>query len=363
MHIGITPVLFPVFGLFNFCSFCSIIPLHICQTIQFEVNIIRKTIFLLLSLILFASVLITPMRTYAAEMDSYVGAVTTGGGNLNVRKSPSTSSAVLTSLKKGSYVTLMEKSGEWWKVEYASGQYGYCYAGYITPVEGTPVRVNTGGNVLNVRTGPGTSYSRITTIPNGTIVMLRSTENGWSRVLYNGTKLGYVSSQYLTGQSTGSNTGNTSGTISLSVPSFKQTDSRWASYPLGTQGGNIGTIGCAVTGIAMMESYRTGTTIYPDAMAKKLSFTSGGGVYWPSHYTAAYSLNMSQIKSLLEQGKPVLVGGTTNAGRQHWVVITGFTGGSLTAANFTIHDPGSNSRTTLQQYLNVYPNFYKYFYY
>lgn len=260
-------------------------------------------------------------------------------------------------------MTLMEKAGDWWKVEYADGLYGYCYAGYITPVEGTPVRVNTGGNVLNVRTGPGTSYSRIATLPHGDIVMLRSEQNGWSRVLYHGTKLGYVSSQYLTKQAAGSTTTPGTGAISLSLPSFKQTDSRWASYPLGSQGGTIGTIGCAVTGIAMMESYRTGSTIYPDAMAKKLSFTSGGGVYWPSHYTAVTTLNLEKIHSLLQQGKPVLIGGTTNSGRQHWVVITGFTGGSITASNFTIHDPGSNSRTTLQQYLNVFPIFYKYFHY
>lgn len=307
----------------------------------------------------------TPLRAHAAEWNSYVGAVTTGGGNLYVRSKPATGGTILASLKKGSYVTLMEKSGSWWKVEYADNKYGYCYAQYITPVDGTPVQVNTGGNVLNVRTGPGTSYSRITTIPHGDIVMLRSSANGWSRILYHGTKLGYVSSQYLSGQSSSNPGTSGSSAISLQVPSYKQTDSRWASYPLGTRGGTIGSIGCAVTGIAMLESYRTGSTIYPDAMAQRLSFTSGGGVYWPSHYTAVTSKTgyLSHIQSLLQQGKPVLLGATTGSGRQHWVVITGFTGGSLSPENFTINDPGSNSRTNLQQFFNSFPNFYKYFHY
>lgn len=298
-------------------------------------------------------------------MDSHVGAVTTGGGQLYVRSSPSTGSTILTSLKKGSYVTLMEKSGQWWKVEYADGKYGYCFSGYITPVEGSPAKVNTGGNVLNVRTGPGTSYSRIGTIPHGDIVMLRSQANGWSRILYHGTKLGYVSSQYLSGQSSGNTGSSGTASVSLQVPSFKQTDSRWASYPLGTKGGTIGTIGCAVTGIAMLESYRTGTTIYPNQMAQKLSFTAGGGVYWPSHFTAVTNKTgyLSHIHSLLQQGKPVLLGATTSSGRQHWIVITGFAGGSLSPENFTINDPGSNSRTNLQQFYNSFPNFYKYFYY
>ena len=346
--------------------FCGIIHLHICDYPTNEVKIIRKRISILLSAVLLLGALITPLRASAASTDSYVGAVTTGGGALYVRSSPSTGSSVLTSLKKGSYVTLISKSGDWWRVEYADDKYGYCYAGYITPVAGTPVRVDTGGDVLNVRSGPGTSYSRIATLPHGDIVMLRSSENGWSRVLYHGTKLGYVSSQYLSGVSNGSS-GSSSGysAVSLAVPSFKQTDSRWTNYPIGTSGGTIGTIGCATTGIAMMESYRTGTTIYPNAMAKQLSYTAGGSVYWPSHYTVVTSQSgyLSAIYNLLKAGKPVLLGAKTDGGRQHWVVITGFTGGSLTAANFTIHDPGSNSRTNLQQFLNVFPNFYKYFYY
>lgn len=296
-------------------------------------------------------------------MKSHVGAVTTGGGDLYVRASASTGSTILASLKKGSYVTLMSRSGDWWQVEYADDKYGYCYAGYITPVEGKPARVNTAGNVLNVRSGPGTSYSRVTTLPDGEIVMLRSSANGWSRILYHGTKLGYVSSQYLTSSNSGSSSGYAA--VSLSVPSFKQTDRRWSNDPIGTTGGTIGTIGCATTGIAMMESYRTGTTIYPNAMAKMLSYTAGGSVYWPSHYTVTTNSSgyLSKVYNLLKQGKPVLLGAKNAYGGQHWVVITGFTGGSLTTANFTINDPGSNSRTTLQQFFNVYPNFYKYFHY
>lgn len=329
---------------------------------------IKKSFIFLFSLFLLFSLISPALTVSAADMDSHVGAVTTGGGNLYVRATPSTGGTILASLKKGSYVTLIGKSGDWWKVEYANNKYGYCYAQYITPVEGSPVTVNTDGDVLNVRSGPGTSYSRIATLPHGSIVLLRSTENGWSRILYHGTKLGYVSSRFLSGQSN-DNSGNTgsNGTtiVSLKVPSYKQTDSRWASYPLGTKGGTIGKIGCAVTGIAMMESYRTGTTIYPDAMAKKLSFTAGGGVYWPGHYTVVTKKDgyLSHIKSLLEQNKPVLLGATTGSGRQHWIVITGFHGGSLTPENFSINDPGSNSRTNLQHFLNSFPNFYKYFYY
>ncbi len=353
------------FGLFCFSQKYGIIPLHICQTNHFEVTNIRKLITFALALFLAFGLILSPQRVSAAQMDSHVGAVTTVSGGLNVRKSASTGSAILASLNKGSYVTLISKSGSWWKVEYAQNKYGYCHADFITPVEGKPAQVVTPDrNVLNVRSGPGTSYSRIATVNHGDIVMVRSTAKGWSRILYHGTKLGYVSSQFLPGVGN-SNPGSGLSSISLAVPSMKQTDRRWSSYPLGTTGGTIGTIGCATTGIAIMESYRTGTTIYPNEMAKKLTYTSGGSVYWPSHYTVVTSKTgyLERIYELLQQGKPVLIGAKTNAGGQHWVVVKGFSGSSLTASNFLIEDPGTSTRTNLQQFFNAYPNFYKYFYY
>lgn len=355
----------PKFGVFSFYNKCGIIRLHICQTIDFEVTNIRKLLTFFLSLILAFGFLLWPQRVSAAQMDSFVGAVTTGNGSLNVRKSASTGSSVLTTLKKGSYVTLISRSGNWWKVEYGKNLYGYCHADFITPVEGKPAQVITPDrNVLNVRSGAGTQYNRIATLNHGDIVMVRSTANGWSRILYHGTKLGYVNNQFLSGAGN-SNAQSGLASVSLSVPSMKQTDKRWASYPLGTTGGTIGTIGCATTGIAIMESYRTGSSIYPNEMAKKLSFTSGGSVYWPGHFQVVTEKSgyLKNIYQLLQQGKPVLIGAKTAKGGQHWVVIKGFSGGELTESNFLIEDPGTYSRTNLQQFLNAYPNFYKYFYY
>ena len=48
----------------------------------------------------------------------------------------------------------------------------------------------------------------------------------------------------------------------------------------------------------------------------------------------------------------------------HFVIVKGFKGGnSLTKSNFIINDPGSNTRTTLNDFMNIYPNFYKIAYY
>lgn len=310
-----------------------------------------------ISLVLCAVLLVLLTVPVSASTARYAGAVTTQSGSLNVRKSASSASTVLATLPKGSHITLISKSGSWWYVEYGKNRYGYCHSDYITPVAGTAGEVSLSYGSLNVRTGPGTSYAAKDWLTDGEAVVVLSSDGSWSRILYHGTKTGYVSARYLSGGSTGA--------VSLKVPSFKQTDSRWANVKIGSSGKTIAQIGCATTAIAMLESYRTGTVIRPDTMAKKLTYTSSGSVYWPSHYTATTSSAdyLNRILTLLQAGKPVLFGAKNRYGGQHWVVITGFTGGSVTAANFTIHDPGSNSRTTLQQFLDVYPVFYKYFHY
>lgn len=311
----------------------------------------------LFAILLVALLVISIPMTAQANTPIYAGAVTVSYGSLHVRSGASTAHSILTALPKGSYITLLSKSDGWWKVQYGDGQYGYCHADYITAIEGRQANVAINWGTLNVRSGAGTGYTRIASLNKGDSVLILSTNNGWSRILYHGTKIGYVSSAYLSGNT------NTPTGVSLAVPSYKQTDGRWSGVKIGSSGKTIGQIGCTTTGIAMMESYRTGTTITPDAMSRRLSYTASGNVYWPSDYRVTTSYNLSNIVSLLQAGKPVLIGARNSYGAQHWVVITGYNGQGLSAVNFSINDPGSNSRTNLQQFFNAYPTFYKYFNY
>jgi len=307
--------------------------------------------------IILAAVILMPTRAEAADKNSVPGAVTISSGRLNVRSAPSAGAKVVTTLPKGGYITLLSSSGSWWRVEWAKGRYGYCHKDYVTQIAGTATAVDISSGSLNVRSGPGTGHGRKAALYDGETVMLLSSSGGWSRVLYHGVNTGYVSSGYLA--KSGSYRA-----VSLSVPNYKQTDSRWASVKIGSSGKTMGKIGCATTGIAMMESYRTGTTIYPNEMAKKLSYTSTGNVYWPSGYTAVTTSEgyLQKLYNELSKGYPVLIGAKNKWGGQHWVVVTGYSGaGSLSASGFTINDPGSSSRVNLQAFFNAYPNFYKYF--
>ena len=327
---------------------------HICQIHANEVNPIRRFLFPIFVCFLLLGCLVLPAD--AADSSSRAGQVITSSGSLNVRSSASSASPVTAKLPKNSLVTLISKSGSWWKVEYDNNRYGYCHADYIKVLSGEAVTVNTGSGSLNVRSGPGTGYTKTGSVAKRKTVLVLSSSGGWSRILFDGTKTGYVSSQYLSG-------GNAP--VALWVRNMKQMDPRWADQQVATSGKTFSQIGCATTAIAMLESHRTGIVRYPDEMMTLLTYTPSGSVYWPSHYSVVTQKDnyLQRIYSLLKQGKPILFGATNQYGSQHWVIITGFSGGSITAASFTIQDPGSNSRTNLQQFLSAYPNFYKFFYY
>ena len=323
-----------------------------------EVNVIGKRILCFIFALAVMASCILPKQVNAATAEKSAGIVSVSSGYLNVRRSASTSAGVVSTLKKGAYITLLSKEGKWWRVEYAQGRYGYCHTNYIKTVDSTPATVSTAGSPLNVRSGAGTSYSRIGSLTNGATVLHLGTTGKWYKILYNGTKTGYVSASYL-------KLGSTYRAISLSVPYYLQTDSRWSWVTLGTSGQTIGKIGCTTTALAMAESYRLGKTIYPDAMSKKLAYTSTGSLYWPSNYEGVTTgLNLKAIYEYLKQGKPVVVGFTNRNGGQHWAVIHGYSGGSsLRTGGFLIRDPGSKSRTNLSQLIEDYPNFIKYVYY
>lgn len=305
------------------------------------------------------SFIFSPIKASAISATDKAGQVNISSGTLNVRSGAGSSYSRVASLSKSSYITLVSKTGDWWKVEYKEGSFGYCSANYIKTVSSTPMIVNVSSGTLNVRSGAGTNYSRVASLRKGENVLRLSVSGDWSRVLFRGNRVGYVSSKYLT-------TSVTYDSVTLKVPSYKQTDSRWANVKIGSSGKTISQIGCATTAIAMMESFRTSTTIYPDAMSKKLKYTSSGSVYWPSDYKTVTDMTgyLNKIYSLLKQGKPVLFGAKNSSGSQHWVVITGYVGGStITTTGFVINDPGSNSRTRLNHFFSSYPNKYKYFYY
>lgn len=274
---------------------------------------------------------------------------------LNVRTSATTSSAVKTTLASGSTVTLISKNGSWWYTEYAPNSYGYVHGNYVTSMGLSTATVRTQSTALNVRASASASASIVGKLAKGEQVVILGTYGNFYKILYDGNKTGYASTAYLTIE--GSTSASRSA-ITLSVPSYKQYDRGYSSLRLPGSGEPVSTHGCAVTSLAMTESYRTGKTVTPKNVIANQSFTSTGALYWPSVYARGEN-TLSYMYTQLANGKPVIVHVKKANGSAHFAVVYGFSGGELTAANFKLLDPGSASRTTLQALYNVYPTLVK----
>ena len=115
-------------------------------------------------------------------------------------------------LDKGVKVSYISESGNWTKVEYDS-KTGYICSDYLEKGESNATPTSTMYTTpeigLNLRKGPGTSYSVIKTLSKGTAVTVHSSSNGWSKISVNGVE-GYVSTSFLssTNPSTNSSTSN-----------------------------------------------------------------------------------------------------------------------------------------------------------
>lgn len=130
-----------------------------------------------------------------------VGVGTVNGDGLRLRAESNTSSSILGRAYTGDHVIVLEDAKDgWYKVNYECVE-GYMSAEYLDVSDKADGdlgygKVEADGSVLNMRSGPGTSYDRTKKIPDGTVVKLVGMDSGWFKIEYKDTQ-GYVSSDYI----------------------------------------------------------------------------------------------------------------------------------------------------------------------
>ena len=144
--------------------------------------------------------------SYAATSDEVdlstampgAGQVTTANG-LNVRSGPSTSAGKVAALPDGTNFMIIERINSAWDlIQYdTAGHYGYVSRAYMREYDlDWYCVVKAGGISLNMRSGKGTSYGIVASIPDGRSMPELTNTGSWDYVLW-GNKAGYVSSTYI----------------------------------------------------------------------------------------------------------------------------------------------------------------------
>lgn len=123
---------------------------------------------------------------------------TVSASSLNVRSTPSTSGAKVTTLSNGASVEILNTLDGWFEVQ-VGGQKGYVASQYVSLSKEIHQLAPAGkiyGTVtstLNVRSGPGSSHSKVATLSAGTKVEILEQQDNWYRI-----DKGYVSALYVT---------------------------------------------------------------------------------------------------------------------------------------------------------------------
>ena len=128
------------------------------------------------------------------------GTVTTT--NLNIRAKASSSSKDLGNLKKGDEVTILEVDGNWGKIEYEEGEYGWISLSYVLFDTDTTTTYTTGdGEVtayqLNVRKEADPDSKSLTTLEKGDDVTILEVDGNWGKIEYKSGKYGWINLNYV----------------------------------------------------------------------------------------------------------------------------------------------------------------------
>ena len=157
----------------------------------------------------------TPAR---ADSD---GAATVTASALNMRSEASTSGSIVTCLPRGTVVIVNGQSDGWAQVTYKDHQ-GYMSAEYLSFSSSADGELGSGtvtGSVVNIRSGPDTSYSVLARVEKGDCLTVTGVSDNWYKVEHGGSD-GYIRSDYLalgSGGGTGSSAGSAAAESSPAV--------------------------------------------------------------------------------------------------------------------------------------------------
>ena len=137
-----------------------------------------RIVSLMLAIFIFTGIFATSASAASTDLKNGIGFVTASA--LRLRSGPSSSTATLDYASNGEVVVILEKSGAWYKVIYDL-KVGYMHSDYLSVSAKQNAELGYGkivGTVVNIRSGPGTSYSDVGDLLKNEKVTITETQQG-----------------------------------------------------------------------------------------------------------------------------------------------------------------------------------------
>lgn len=156
---------------------------------------ITRMISLVLALVLLCGSI--PLTGFA-KGDIIYGVAFITGSSVRLRKEANTDSKVLDTTNKNEVVVVLSKHGDWYKVIYDLKE-GYMHGDYLDVATSENVELGYGrinGSSVNLRSGAGTSHSKVARGNSGDKAYIIGVKDGWYKVIF-GDDICYIRSDYL----------------------------------------------------------------------------------------------------------------------------------------------------------------------
>lgn len=144
--------------------------------------------------------------------------ITINTGTLNVRSDAGTGFAKVGSVSQGEIFTVLQEKDGWYKIVLPNGVAGWVIKDYVLAQNDIyPEKVTVDSGLVNIRSGPDTSYDKIGELTKGISLQVLGRRDDWYQVyLQDGKTVGWVASWVVKAVSsnttTGENPGNTGNT-------------------------------------------------------------------------------------------------------------------------------------------------------
>lgn len=270
----------------------------------------KKTAAVLCAFSILLSVLTVSIITVSAA--SYT-AVTTDA--LRLRSGAGASYSTIMTMDKGKTVTLLSSSSNGWiRVKEPSGKTGWCSVDYL--------QVHTAGGVkitaettdyLNLRTGPGTSYSTQGVINDGvTVTVLDNSNEAWVKVKTSDGKTGWLTREFVEVSITLPKTEDSSSST-VSKPSYSDT----APPDWFEQTGGSGSLYLSQSAMALKKGEAKMLTAF-------MSSVSGAqaAVTWKSSNSSVATISASGRVQAVAAGTAVITAAHKGSGKTAKCTVT-----------------------------------------
>ena len=115
------------------------------------------------------------------------------GDNVNLRSGPGTKYQVKWEYGKGFPLKVIDKKGDWVKVQDFENDRGWIYKPLLTPKGHLIVKVFKNKNKrINIRSGPGTRYRVVGKAYYGVVFETLEQKNGWAKVKHETGLVGWI---------------------------------------------------------------------------------------------------------------------------------------------------------------------------